>query len=121
MSDIILIHGKVKHQVNLDPTLWIFDDRRFQMAERFPGIEGLGMELAPFLDNAQPAPGATQGVIHQQNGSQHIFTLEELYRCVLQFARDGKPIHPEGPALLYQQDGSNRNQPLGFIEQIEIC
>lgn len=120
MNDVILITGKVKYQINLDPSIWIFDDRRFEMDERFPGINGLGMELGPFLDHAEPHEDATRVIIHQQNGNQVELSLEAARSAVLQFAREGKPIRPDGPALLYLADGSNRDRPVNFITRMEV-
>ncbi|RXT13621.1 peptidyl-prolyl cis-trans isomerase [Ammoniphilus sp. CFH 90114] len=35
MSDIILIKGKVQHGITLDPSVWIFDDRKKRLDEFF--------------------------------------------------------------------------------------
>lgn len=120
MNEIILIQGKVKYQINLDPSLWIFDDRRFEMSEQFPGVVGLGMEFGPFLKNAEPAEDATKLVIHQRGGGRVILPLEHAYKSVLQFARAGKPIRPDGPALLFLADGSNQDRPVDCIEKMEV-
>lgn len=120
MNDVILIEGNVKYQINLDPSLWIFDDRRFEMEERFPGVNGLGIEFGPFLKNAEPAEDATKLVVHQRGGGRCILPLEPAYTAVLQFAREGKPIRPDGPALLFLADGSNQDRPIDFIEKIEV-
>jgi hypothetical protein len=119
MNDVILITGNVAFQINLDPTIWIFDDRRFDMQERF-GVNGLGMELAPFLEHAQPKPDAAKVVIHQQDGSKTVVPLEMARKAVLQFARNGKPIRPNGPALFYFGDGSNKENPIGSITRLEV-
>ncbi|PTX58331.1 hypothetical protein C8P63_11779 [Melghirimyces profundicolus] len=120
MNDVILITGKVKYQINLDPSVWIFDDRRFEMEERFPGVDGLGMELGPFLENAAPEADAQKLIIHRRNKDQVSLSLEEARSAVLQFAREGKPIRPDGPALLYLSDGSNKEHPVDFIEKMEV-
>ncbi|WP_240375057.1 peptidyl-prolyl cis-trans isomerase [Bacillus piscicola] len=31
MEFIVLIHGKTKHQITIDPTVWIFDDRKIDL------------------------------------------------------------------------------------------
>ncbi|MDA8353303.1 MAG: hypothetical protein M0Z65_09010 [Firmicutes bacterium] len=119
MNPIIQLTGKVTYPITLDPTLWIFDDRRFEMADRFPGVNGLGMELAPFLDHAKPLPEAAKMVIYQREGSQTVLPLEDARTAVLQFAQEGKPIHPGGPALLHLPDGK-LDQPIGSIEKMEL-
>ncbi|HEY8342132.1 MAG TPA: peptidyl-prolyl cis-trans isomerase [Calditerricola sp.] len=35
MADVIVIKGKVRYTITLDPTVWIFDDRKVPMAEAF--------------------------------------------------------------------------------------
>ncbi len=35
MSDVILVKGKVKHAITLDPGVWIFDDRKKHLEEFF--------------------------------------------------------------------------------------
>lgn len=120
MNEIIQIQGNVKYQIHVDPSLWIFDDRRFEMSERFPEVDGLGMEFGDFLKNAEPTEDATKLVIYQRGGGRVILPLEHGYTCILQFARAGKPIHPDGPALLFLADGSNRNRPVDSIEKMEV-
>lgn len=120
MNEIIQIQGKVKYPIHIDPSLWIFDDRRFEMSERFPEVDGLGMEFGDFLKNAEPTEDATKLVIYQRGGGRVILPLKHGYTCILQFARAGKPIHPDGPALLFLADGSNRNRPVDSIEKMEV-
>ncbi|SFS65988.1 hypothetical protein [Marininema halotolerans] len=120
MEAIILITGKVNHTVTLDPTLWIFDERRFEMKEYFPDIDGLGMEFAPFLAHAEPQVDADHVVLHQQDGTQIPLSLKAAQQAILQFAEQGKPIGSDGPALFYLNDGSHRNQPIGSIRKVEV-
>ncbi|SDM05178.1 hypothetical protein [Bacillus sp. OK048] len=35
MENIILLSGKVKHSITLDPTVWIFDDRKVDLSTYF--------------------------------------------------------------------------------------
>ncbi|BAU27349.1 hypothetical protein DFP93_102407 [Aneurinibacillus soli] len=37
MADIILINGKVTYNITLDPSIWVFDDRKFKMEDFFAG------------------------------------------------------------------------------------
>ncbi|WCN38860.1 peptidyl-prolyl cis-trans isomerase [Aneurinibacillus uraniidurans] len=37
MADIISINGKVAYSITLDPSIWIFDDRKFKMEDFFAG------------------------------------------------------------------------------------
>ncbi|MDR6225313.1 hypothetical protein [Desmospora profundinema] len=120
MNDVIMITGKVAYQINVDPSIWIFDDRRFDMQDRFPGVDGLGMELAPFLEHARPEEDASRMVIHRREGNPVLLSLEQARSAVLQFAREGKPIRPDGPALLYLTDGGDPTRPISHIERMEI-
>lgn len=39
MSDVILINGNVEHTITLDPSVWIFDDRKKRIDEFFQAPE----------------------------------------------------------------------------------
>ncbi|SDW70766.1 hypothetical protein SAMN05444487_105183 [Marininema mesophilum] len=116
MEAIILITGNVKNTITLDPTLWIFDERHFEIQERFPEIEGLGMELAPFLAHAEPANDAERVTLHQKDGGLIHLTLAETQQAILQFAHHGKPISKEGPALFHFHDSKS----IGSVTKIEV-
>ncbi|TCS95037.1 hypothetical protein [Hazenella coriacea] len=120
MSSIILITGQVKFTINLDPSIWIIDDRRFPLEERLNGVEGLALELAPFLSNAEPDSTATHVICHRSVGDPVKFTFEQVKSSYLCFAKDGKPIRDGGPALLYLADGSNKEAPVDFITKLEV-
>jgi hypothetical protein len=120
MNDVILITGAVAYQINLDPTVWIFDDRKAEMGKWFPGVEGWGMQLGPFLENAQPDPKATHVICHQSTGEKVTISMDQARSAILRFSRDGKPIRPDGPALLYLADGSNVDQPIGYLTRLEV-
>ncbi|MGA9172589.1 MAG: hypothetical protein WBZ33_01200 [Thermoactinomyces sp.] len=120
MSPIILITGKVRFRINLDPTIWIIDDRRFSLSDRIPGTEGLAMELAPFLNNAEPAADATHVILHRSKGENEFLTLEQARTSFLCFAKENKPIREGGPALLYLADGSNKDNPVSHLTELEV-
>lgn len=120
MSAVILITGKVKFRINLDPTIWIFDKRRFSLSDRFDGVEGLAMELKPFFENAEPEKDVTQVICHRSQGEPVTLSYEEASSAYLCFAKDNKPIRDGGPALLYLADGSNKDQPLSHLTEFEL-
>jgi hypothetical protein len=120
MNDVILITGAVTYQINLDPTVWIFDDRKIEMDKWIPGVEGWGMHLGPFLEKAQPDPKATKVICHQSTGEKVVLSIDQARSAILRFSRDGKPIRPDGPALLYLADGSNSSQPIGYLTRLEV-
>ncbi|GAB6935377.1 hypothetical protein JCM14720_12980 [Calditerricola yamamurae] len=165
MADVIVIKGNVRYTITLDPTVWIFDDRKVPMAEAFnrareaqeparreaeaetaaerwvaalrdgavptarsealyaakQALEGdWGMPLAPFLQNAGPAPNATAVVCHLDNGERVTLSLEEAKGAILQFAQNGKPIRDGGPVYLFYGDGRNRDNPIRGIAVLEV-
>ena len=120
MIDVILITGAVNYQINLDPSVWIFDDRKIALSEHFPDIEDWGIQLAPFLEHAEPEAGATHVIVHQRNGQQTTLTLEQAKTTILRFTHQGKPIRSDGPAWLYLADGSNVNDPLRSLKEFQV-
>ncbi|MEW9672824.1 peptidyl-prolyl cis-trans isomerase [Ammoniphilus sp. 3BR4] len=74
----------------------------------------------PFLRNAHPLEDATTVVCHLESGEQVELDIETAMESILCFALDGKPIRSEGPFHLLFADGSNRNNPIKGIQQIEV-
>jgi hypothetical protein len=120
MHPVILITGKVKFRINLDPTIWIIDDRRFPLNDRIPGTEGLAMELGHFLNNAEPDPAATHVICHRRQGEPVTLTIDEARSSLLCFAKGDQPIREGGPALLYLADGRNKNHPIDYLTELEV-
>jgi hypothetical protein len=120
MHDIILITGNVNFRITLDPTIWIFDDRRFELSDQLPGTRGLAIAFAPFLSNAEPTAEATKVICRRRNSEDIELSLEQAKSAYLCFAIDGKPVKDGGPALLYLADGTNKDQPINYISEIEI-
>lgn len=121
MSEVILITGKVKFRINLDPTLWILDKRRFSLNERLDGVDGWAMELSPFLEKAEPEHDVTKVICHRSNAEPVSLPYAEAASAFLCFAKEGKPIREGGPALLYLADGSNKENPLSHLTQLELA
>ncbi|AUS09648.1 hypothetical protein C1X05_12990 [Laceyella sacchari] len=120
MSPIILITGNVAFRINLDPSIWILDDRRFPLEDRIAGTEGLAMELGPYLDKAEPDASVTKVICHREQKEAVTLTLDQARTAILCFAKDGRPIREGGPALLYLADGSNKEQPIDYIRELEL-
>lgn len=120
MSDVILIDGYVNYQINLDPTVWIFDERRFSLEERIPGEKGLAMELAPFIQHAQPQEGAQEVRIHRHERESLLLPLSVVEEALLLFARHHQPLPSGGPAWLYPLSGPHKHQAIDFITRLEV-
>lgn len=120
MSSVILITGLVQFRINLDPSIWIIDDRRFLLSDRIEGTEGLAMELAPFLKNAEPDAKATHIICHRSVGEPVTLTMGQAQTALMCFAKENQPIREGGPALLYLADGSNKENPVDHLTELEV-
>lgn len=164
MEFIIPITGAVKFTITLDPTVWIFDDRKIDLDEFFSGeyeykdeleeytkvtsahwsreiIEGstvpptlqsekkyertkvltstFGVELKPFILNAEPLAEASSLIIETTEG-EHRFPLNELDSLLLKFSHKGKPLREDGPVHVIKKDGSNINSPIKLVTAFRI-
>lgn len=165
MSDVIVIKGAVQFSITLDPTVWIFDERKINLdtyvemdtntggkdsayiqgtgsqwdkelregaplpteqrslADEKKVLDGgnYGMKLGPFLDNASPLQDAKHVVFIYGEGQTITVPLEEAKEAILQFAKDGKPIGAEGPALLYlPRHWREKLEPIKGLTMIEV-
>ena len=164
MEFIIPITGAVKFNITLDPTVWIFDDRRIDLDEFFEGkyeykdldeeytkvtsahwsreiIEGstnpptlksekkyektkmlsntYGIELKPFIQNAEPLKEAKHLIIETSEGN-HIISLDEMDDILVKFSHKGKPLREDGPVHIIKKDGSNLNDPIRYVTAFRL-
>lgn len=161
---IIPIKGDVTYQLTLDPTVWIFDDRKLDLTTYFITekvaednekylrdmgahwsreiMEGavfpptlkterkfdrkgmltgtFGMELKPFLNNAQINDSASEVIFECSTNEEHSFSIEEASTLILKFSQDGKPLVADGPVHILLADGSNINNPIKSVTAIRI-
>jgi len=165
MNSIIPIKGAVTYTLTLDPTVWIFDDRRLDLTtyfatEKAPDnseekyladvgahwsreiMEGavfpptlkterkfdrkgmltgtFGIEIKPFLNNAEIKPEATEVVFECANEEEHSFSIEEAKTLIFKFSQDGKPLSDGGPVHLLLSDGSNVDNPIKEVIAIRV-
>lgn len=164
MEFIIPIKGAVKFTITLDPTVWIFDDRKIDLDEFFSGeyeykdeleeytkvtsahwsreiIEGstvpptlqsekkyertkvltstYGVELKPFILNAEPLPEASTLII-ETTEAEHTIPMSKLDTLLLKFSHKGKPLREDGPVHIIKKDGSNINNPIKLVTAFRI-
>jgi hypothetical protein len=139
VPDIILLTGNARYTITLDPSSWLFDDRKFDLDTYFKEPHGLdnpprkykkrellkeaftfAVPLKPFLENAEPAPEAVKLVIRTKKGDEYDISLETARTAILSFTKDGKFLTENGPAHFYYGDGSNRDHPITDIAQLII-
>lgn len=165
MGEIIIpIKGAVTYQLTLDPTVWIFDDRKLDLTTYFITekvevdnekylrdmgahwsreiMEGavfpptlkterkfdrkgmltgtFGMQLKPFLDNAQIVEHATEVVFECSTEEAHTFSIEAAKSLILKFSQDGKPLVEDGPVHILFNDGSNIDKPIKQVTAIRV-
>lgn len=164
MEFIIPITGAVKFNITLDPTVWIFDDRRIDLDEFFEGkyeykdldeeytkvtsahwsreiIEGstnpptlksekkyektkmlsntYGIELTPFIQNAEPLKEAKHLIIETSEGN-HTISLDEMDDILVKFSHKGKPLREDGPVHIIKKDGTNLNDPIRYVTAFRL-
>lgn len=165
MTELFIpIKGAVKFSITIDPTVWIFDDRRLDLTTYFitekpqedeekylrdvgahwsreimegavfpPTLKSerkfdrkgmstgtFGMELKPFLTNAEISPEATEVVFECVDGSEHAFAVDEAKSLIFKFSQDGKPLTEDGPVHLLYADGSNVDAPIKAVVAIRV-
>lgn len=120
LDNVILITGKVKFRINLDPSVWLFDDRRFPLDSKIEGTKGTAITLKPFIDNAEPSPSVTQLICHRRDHAPVSIPIHQVDQCYLCFAIDHQPLPAGGPVWLYFADGRNKDQPIDHITEFEL-
>ena len=164
---VFFIEGEITRPLTIDPTVWIFDERKVDLEsyfdqldtmddeltiyqktisaqwdkERLEGSEppnpnhngnkirynkqriingSFGMPLKPFLQNSQPLESASSLIIETETGESHSCTLEEGFKLIVGFSKDGKPLKENGPVHLYYGDGSNAEEPITHVKRLII-
>lgn len=164
METIIPLTGAVTYSLTLDPTVWIFDDRKLDLTTYFTTVkeaadeekylreigahwsreimEGatfpptlkterkfdrkgmmtgtFGIEIKPFLKNAQILPDATEVAFICKDNTEHVFSIEEASTLIFKFSQDGKPLLKDGPVYILLADGSNVDNPIKNIAAIRV-
>lgn len=158
---IVPITGNVNFPITLDPSVWIFDERKIKLEEAFENNDMTSTEkemifssderfnrevfqntnnnrpipkmdateilkntyvmpLDPFLKTVEIKPEAKTATLIQTDGGEQIISLDKLNNTYLLFAWKGKPLKEDGPVHVYFQDGSNKDEPIRFVNKIII-
>lgn len=147
---IVMIKGNVQYPITLDPTVWIFDDRKIKLEEAFESkkdnqdeyagfqkppvnrsiskMEGeeflknsYVMPLNDFINNAEPnREAATAKLITGSDNSFETISFKNLINGYFLFSKNGKPLKEDGPVHFYYGDGSNQDNPVKYIKEIVI-
>ncbi len=78
-----------------------------------------GIPFVSFLDNSEPKEDASEVELCTSENETTTLTLEEARAGILGFSLDGKPLK-DGPVHFYFGDGSNRENPIRHIVQINV-
>lgn len=132
MLDIVPIKGATSFTINLDPSVWIFDQRKIDL-ESFVlhGEERevkereakgtYGIPFRPFLRNSEPLPTAKSLICHRQDGSSVTLALDEAFDSILAFSCLGKPLKENGPIHLHLSNGQHTVPPITHIIAFEVA
>lgn len=132
MLEIVSIKGATNFTINLDPSVWIFDQRKIEMESFLLNGEeqevkereatgSYGIPFRPFLRNAEPLPSAKSLICHLQDGSSITLTIEEAFDSILAFSSHGKPLKEDGIIHLHLSNGRHAEPPITHIIAFEVA
>lgn len=92
-------------------------ERQFEKVKVLTG--SFGIILKPFLENAEPEPGASELIIETTTG-EHSISLDEGKELILAFSEKGKPLSTDGPVHVLYPDGSNKENPIKNVKGFRV-
>ena len=93
-------------------------ERKFDRKGMMTGT--FGMEIKPFLKNAELADGASEVVFECTTDEEFAFPLQQAESFIFKFSQDGKPLLEDGPVHVLFADGSNVENPIKNVRAIRI-
>ncbi|GAK07381.1 hypothetical protein [Geomicrobium sp. JCM 19038] len=147
---ILTLSGESKFTITIDPTVWIFDNRKLDVDQHFNDqseqdkpeepefgprrwqtnqirtkkealIEGsYGMVLKPFIENAEPTDQAKTLVAIRRNGEEYSAPIDVAKEWIAVFSENGQVIKTSGPLHIYYGDGSNRENPITDVVGLRL-
>jgi hypothetical protein len=126
MSDIIQIFGRVKHSITLDPSVWIFDDRKKKLEEFFESTDEED-EQATYVEHVakQWDKELTEGAAPTTK-SENLFVHKKdisgdwaiPFRPFLQNAT---PLEDSQTVICHLQNGEKVTMPLDSARESILC
>lgn len=127
MSDIVLITGKVKHKITLDPGVWIFDDRKKRLDDFFLGEEHLENSLTLYQQKM-----GLQWDQELQEGSTPEVDREKLFVhkkdisgdwgiAFEPFLENATPLDTASSVICHLQSGEAVMLPLSQAKESILC
>ncbi|NGP44383.1 hypothetical protein G4V62_05220 [Bacillaceae bacterium SIJ1] len=142
---IVMITGNVHYPITLDPSVWIFDPGRIDLAsflehgsdiipKEDPRVESqkmsrqerkdvleksFGIPIKRFVERAEPKANAKTMRIHSEGKTADV-PLDVGMDMVAAFSHLGKPLKENGPLHLYYADLTNKETPFTTVTEIEI-
>lgn len=131
MNQIVPIKGSTTYTIILDPSVWIFDQRKIDLeqytatgelktvAER-EATGSYGIPFRPFLQNAAPLAEAKQVKVILATEESVVLTLEEAMNGILGFALQGKSLGTDGPLHFYYGSPNEKKEPIRQVTAFEV-
>jgi hypothetical protein len=128
MADVITINGNVKFSITLDPSVWIFDDRKFKMEDFFASI---GEEKEEEQDDSLQKMGQ-QWDRELQHGVTPTKESEKLFVekkkivgdygiSLAPFLKNTEPGETATELVCRQEDGNEITLPLSEAYEAVLC
>ena len=92
-------------------------EKKFEKEKLLTGT--FGIQIKPFLRNAEPSEGAESFIIVTLDGEVCI-PLQQAEELILGFSHNGKPLKEDGPVHVYYGDGRNKENPIKSIKAFRI-
>lgn len=123
MAEVIMVTGAVSHRITIDPSVWIFDDRKIDLAH-FTGdederrdevpvyLKGTGAQWDKELREGSAPPSESRSLIKERKA------LEGDYAMRLGWFLDNAKPEPTAVSLLiHRENGESITFPLNEASQ----
>ena len=134
MEFILPLNGKTKFSLTLDPTVWIFDDRKVDLTTYFAEARNAEDEDEKYLDAVGKhwSREIMEGAVYpptlkterkfdrkgMQTGTFGMVLAPFIKNA--EPADEGKPLKDGGPVHVLLADGSNVDNPITHVTAIRI-